>query len=449
VANRDDSFRSAPPPFDLGGCEASFPAGAWAAGEDYVIAERVRDLRRDGRTLAGRVIGRQGDYWVRVELAQPPASACTCGRPRCRHAAALLQALRAGRQPVTDVGRLLEDFLAHPRRGPLAAAALGEDFVAALSLPAETAQDLLAVPDEQRLVALDAALGAAPDPAPLALWAFAQPDPAYADVAAHALHERPPSPAVWPDLLRSAPKALAAAVAELRPAALTGPAALAALWRAAADGDAEGLERLAPHAVDLAPESAYHALGDLLGAHPRLLRDYLAAARASGELRRAAGALVRRTDGLPPDEAARALRAIREAAELPPRLKAALDLRLASAAGSSAAMRSARRAALRAGAWPRLRGAVLRRLRQRPDGPALETELWLLDGDLTAAAEAAARCTTSPLPERLLARALRASDPAGARAHALRARAIAERLAATAEGGRLRPGPARKPTSRR
>jgi len=432
---------------DLSRWEQAFPPRAWAAGEDYNLGERVRDLRRDGRALAGRVAGLHGDYWVRVGLDLPLASACDCGRPRCRHAAAVLQAYHARRLPVTDVGRLVDAFLDQPRRDPLAAAAMGEDFVGALALPALAAQDIWALGQAERLLALDRALRASPDPGDLLLRAMreADGDQALATLLAATLATRPPGAAVWPLLVRRAPDALADLLADLRPPDLSPAACLAALWGAAADGDGRGLRRLAPHAVALAPASAYPALEELAGTFPDLLADLLEAARASRRLGRAVARLLRRADGLPAAEAAALERRLAAWDGLPRHMALALQVRRAARDGGAPQLLAARRAAQGAGLWPRLRGVALRLLRQRADGPALETQLLLAEGDLTEAARIAEHCRSSALPERLVAQALRATDPARARQHELRAEALEQHLAAAERSpGQVRRRPGKK-----
>ncbi len=437
----------------LAAWEQAFSPGTWAAGEDYLLGERVHDLRRDRQALAGRVRGAHGDYWVRVTLDLPAVSACDCGRPRCRHAAAVIQAYHARRLPVTDVARMLDAFLAHPRRAPLAAAAMGEDLVAAMDLPPLDIEDIWALAGERRLLALDAALHLAADPSPLLLRAL--PEAAYDQdlqaLLASALSERPPAPAAWPLLLRRAPQAFAPLLADLRPQDLTIAAILAAVWQAAADGDRTGLSRLAPHAVALAPNEAYHALEALVPSFPELLPSVLAAARAAGSLQRAVAGLLRHADRLPAGEAAEIEAAIADAAELPRRLKLQLRVRSAAASGGAAQLLAARRAALAEGMWPALRPAALRRIHQRPDGPILETQLLLAEGDLEGAARTAEHCRSSPLPEQLVAQALKAVDPAAAQRHLLRAQALSAQLSGVVErrrgrfgGGRGRnPGPGR------
>ncbi len=390
----------------------------------------MQGLRRDRNTVAGRVLGAHGDYWVRLELALPIVSACDCGRPRCRHAAAIIQAYHAHRLPVTDVGRILDEFLAHPRRAPLAAAALGEDLVDAMQLPPLDTEDIWALEGERRLLALDAALRLSLDPDPLLARALpeARHDPALSTLLAGAMSARPPAAADWPLLLRKAPAVLTPLLADLRPEDLSNAGIMAALWQAAAEGDQEGLVRLAPHAIAISPGDAYPALASLAGRFPELLPSVLQAARAAGCLARAAVRLARASDRAPEDEAARIDRVLLRAEDLPQRLKVLLRLRTAAAAEGAAQILAARRAALAAGTWQSLRPAVLRRIRQRADGAVLETQLLLAEGDLEAAAHAAAHCRSSPLPERLLAEALRASDPAAARRHELRAQAIAAQL---------------------
>ncbi len=413
----------------------------------------MHDLRRDRSTLAGRVRGAHGDYWVRVALELPAVSACDCGRPRCRHAAAIIQAYHARNLPVTDVARLLDAFLAHPRRAPLAAAAMGEDLVAAMDLPPLDVEDIWALEGERRLLALDAALRLAADPSPL--LARALPDAAHDGdlqaLLASALSERPPAAAAWPLLLRRAPESLAPLLADLRPRDLGGAAILAAVWQAAADGDRTGLARLAPHAVALAPGEAYHALGALAPSFPELLPSALAAARVAGSLQRAVARMLRHADRLPAPEAARIEAAIADAADLPRRLKLQLRVRSVAASGGAAQILAARRAALAEGIWPALRPAALRRIRERPDGPILETQLLLAEGDLEAAARTAERCRSSPLPEQLVAQALRAVDPAAAQRHQLRAQALSAQLSGDAERprGRFDGGRGRNPRRRR
>lgn len=433
--------------------EKAFAPRAWAAGEDYLLGERVHDLRRDGEALAGRVRGAHGDYWVRIGLGLPAASLCDCGRPRCRHAAAIVQAYHARRLPVTDVARLLDEFLAHPRRAPLAAAAMGEDLISALDLPLEDAQDIWSLPDGRRLLALDAALRLAADMGPLLLRALpaAEHDQDLQALLASALSERPPSPAVWPLLLRRAPQALAPLLSELRPQGLSAAAVLAALWQAAADEDRVGAARLAPHVIALAPQLAYHAFEALYPSFPDLLGPLLAAARAAGSLQRAVARLLSLADRLPEEDAAAIEEAVAASGELPQRLKVQLRLRAAALFGSAAQLLAARRAALSAGIWWTLRPAALRRIRQRRDGPILETQLLLAEGDLPEAMRTAERCRSSPLPEHLVAEALRRVDPALARAHELRAQALAAQLSdpPAQPQGRFRDRRRRKPRPER
>ncbi len=437
----------------LAAWEQGFATGAWAAGEDYVLAERVQDLRRDRKTLAGRVRGAHGDYWVRLELALPVASVCDCGRPRCRHAAAIVQAYHARRLPVTDVGRMVEEFLAHPRREPLAAAAMGEDLVAAMALPPLDVEDVWALQGERRLLALDAALRVAPDPHHLLLRALpeAEHDPDLQALLASALSDRSPSAATWPSLLRQAPEPLAPLLADLRPQDLSPEAILAALWQAGADGDRRGLVRLAPHAAAIAPRQAYHALDALAQGTPELILALLAAARSAGCLQRAAVRLLRRADSLPQAQAKTIHEVLVRQEDLPLRLKVLLRVRAAADAGGSAQILAARRAAISAGVWPSLRPGMLRRIQHRPDGPILETQLLLAEGDLDAAARAADRCRSSPLPEHLVAEALRSVDPASARRHELRAQALAAQLAGAEDRprGRFGGGRGRNPRPRR
>ena len=411
--------------------------GAWASGEDYVLGERVQDLRRDGAALAGRVQGTHGDYWVRLELSLPVASACDCGRPRCRHAAALVQAYLARRWPVTDVGLLVDEFLRHPRREPLTAAAMGEDFVSALKLPLIDVEDIWSLQGERRLLALDAALRVAPDPYRLLLRALpeAEHDRDLQVLLASAFSNHPPAAAVWPSLLGAAPPALAPLISDLRPEDLGPEAVLAALWQAAADKDRQALLRLAPHAAALAPKEAADALEHLSRETPELIPALVMAARGARRLQRVTARLLRWADSLPEDETAAVEQVLGAQEDLPPRLRLLLRVRAAAAAGGAAQVLAARRAALSAGAWPGLRPVMLRRIRRRSDGPILETQLLIAEGDLGAAARTAERCRSSPLPERLVAEALRSVDPAEARRHELRAQAIAAQL----QGGEERP----------
>ncbi len=394
------------------------------------------DLRRDRGALAGRVRGAHDDYWVRVGLDLPAVSACDCGRPRCRHAAAVIQAYHARRLPVVDVARLVERFLAHPSRAPLSAAAMGVDFVSAMDLPPEDVADIWALPDDRRLLALDAALRFATDRLPLLLRAMreASSDAAMQALLAAALTEHRPTPAEWASLLRAAPEPLAGLLAELRPPDISRHLVLSALWQATADNDLTSLARLAPHAVSLAPTAAYHALEDLLPTLRGALPAYLDAARAAGRLSRAVVRLLTEADQMAPEEAEAIESAIATSGDLPKTLQVRLRLRAAARSGGAPQLLAARRAAVAQGLWPESRAATLRRIRQRPDGPLLETQLLLAEDNLEEALQVAGRCRSSPLPERLVAEALRRVDPGRARVHELRAQAIAEQLTGTTEG---------------
>ena len=426
----------------LSAWEAAFPPGAWAAGEDYLLGERVLDLRRDRGTLAGRVRGTHGDYWVRLGLGLPAVSACDCTRPRCRHAAAVIQAYHARRLPVVDVARLVNAFLAHPSRAPLSAAAMGADLVSAMDLPPEDVADIWALPDDRRLLALDAALRFATDRLPLLLRAMreAASDAAMQALLAAALTEHRPAPAECAPLLRAAPEPLAELVADLRPPDISHPLVLSALWQAAADNDLPSLARLAPHAVSLAPVAAYHALEDLLPALRGALPAYLDAARAAGRLKRAVIRLLTAADQMSADEAASIESAVAASGELPKALQVRVRLRSAARAGGAPQILAARRAAVAQDLWPELRAVTLTRIRQRPDGAILETQLLLAEDNIEEALQVADRCRSSPLPQRLVAEALRGADPARARVHELRAQAIAEQLAKPPAGSQGRFG---------
>ncbi|MDA8344544.1 MAG: hypothetical protein M0Z66_03580 [Thermaerobacter sp.] len=430
------------PPFKV--FEAAFAPSTWAAGEDYLLQDRVQELRRAGRSLAGRVLGVRGDYWVRCALGEPPVSVCSCGRPRCRHAAAIVQAYYSRRVPARDADAVIDAFMEHPRRAPLAAAALGEDLLNALALPAERAEDLASLPEEQAILRMQEALQAAPDKAALLcalLPQAAAPGPTQ-DLVRAWLGDLAWQPQDWLRFYSAAPLSLLAFLEAIEPPdwpAELHPSVIAALWQSAA-ADVQRLPRLAAVAARHAPKEAFAALRSLAEAHPSLIAPMLAAGDAVGSLGRALGVALRIVASLPPGEQKAALADILAAAGSHPKVRAEALLRRAAQVGDARALLAARRAAVRAGNWPRLRRLVPALLRERKDALALETRLLLADGDLDAAARVAARSRTSSLPERLVAEALRLLAPAEARLHELRADAIAKRLGEEPDDGPESPG---------
>ena len=398
-----------------------------------MLQDRVSELRRSGETIAGRVAGLRGEYWVRCSLTALPLTACDCRRPCCRHAAAIVQAFYARRLPVADVDLALDRFLEQPARAPLRAAALGEDLMHAFALPPEELRDLWALGGAERLLACEGRLRASPEPLALlrAMLPFAAEPGPVQDLWRSALADALRTEADWLSFFAAAPQALGPFLETLQPdvwpQALC-PDLAAALWAAAARKDEPALVRLASFAARKAPEIAHPALHLLIRDFPALLGPYLTAARGVQGTARALAELWPLVESYPPELRRNAEELILQAASVRPRLAAALQLRHAAREGDVRTLMRARRAALRAGCWPRLRPQTIARLAERPDAALLETELWLADGDIAAAARCAARCRSSALPERLVGDALRREDPAAARAHYLRAQAVAERL---------------------
>ncbi len=418
--------------------EAAFASVAWAAGEDYLLQDRVQELRRAGASLAGRVLGVRGDYWVRVALAEPPLSSCTCGRPRCRHAAAIIQAYYSRRVPALDADRAIDAFLAQPRRAPLAAAVLGEDLLSALALPADRPEDVASLPESEAVLRLQEALQAAPDKSALLqqlLGQGAAPGPVQ-DLLRAWLGELAVEAGAWLRFYAAAPEGLRPFLEAIEPEewphALR-PMLLAALWQAASDGS-ERLPHLAALAARHAPAEALAALSSLALGRPSLLGAVVAAGSASGSPGRALTAALRIAGSLTPQAQQEALDTLLAAAQGQPKALAEILFRRAALRSDARALLAARRAAVRAGNWPRLRRLTAQLLQGKKDALVLETRLLLADGDIEAASRVAARCRTSSLPERLLAKALRLQDPAAARLHALRAEAIAQRLGEAADG---------------
>lgn len=397
-----------------------------------MLQDRISGLRRAGRTLAGRVEGVRGEYFVRLDLSSPPVSYCDCGRPRCRHAAAIAQAYYSRRFPVLDAGLAVDRFLASPQRGPLVATALGEDFLQALRLPPEDLLDVWALPEPERILRLDAALQAAADPLPLLLelLPFAAQGGPLQDLVLPHLARAAETPRPWLALSRLAAGAPARRLQELAPSPWPQdlrPALAAAIWQAA-EGPSDALRALGAYAAHEVPDLAMPILGELSAVHPALLAPHLDAARRTGRLSRALAALSRRLDALEPAALPAAEEALLAYGATVPRIAAEVLVRRAARGGDSRALRAARRLALRAGTWKRLRPVALGLLRQRADGAIRETEVHLWDADLDAAVRCAAQCRSSPVPERLVGDALRRQDPARARQHYLRAQAIANRL---------------------
>ncbi len=430
------------PPLDV--LERSFTPSAWAAGEDYVLQERVRDLRRAGHSLAGKVLGVRDDYWARCEMSESRVSACSCGRPHCRHAAAILQAYYARKVSAKDADAAIDQFLSEPRRAPLVAAALGEDLLEAFSLPPERAEDLASLPDELAVLRVEEALQASSDTEGLllALLGRAREGP-LRDLAQTWLSDLAREPGAWLRLYLGAPDAwldpLRRVEPEEWPEGLQS-ALLAALWSCAAIGG-DRLRGVARVAARQAPGAAYWALHSLLRDHPEVLEALLSAAASCGRLGRAIVWALRCAEQLPPDQREAALSEMLAACEGREALRAELLMRRAALVGDGRALLAARRAALTAGNWPRLRRLTPTLLRGRPDAITLETRLLLADGDVARATEVAARARSSSLPERLVAEAMRARSPAEAKEHELRAGAIAQRLGEEAEEGGAASGP--------
>lgn len=414
---------------------AAFSDRDWATGEDYVLQDRVRDLRRYGDTLAGQVQGVRADYWVRLSLTPAPLSVCDCGRPRCRHAAALLQAYLAQRLPVVDIGQAVQEFLRAPHAAPLATAALGEDLLAAFALPPSAVQDIWALPEPRRVLALETALAAGPDPVSLLGETLSRnPDGPTAEWLASALGHVPIPTPDWLELYAAAPERFAPVLWENRPEEWRpddANLALGLLYARAAAGDLGAVERIARLLDQLgARRRALRALADLLPSHPRLARTLLRTA-ASGEVRwagrRAESVLERLDEG----ERRTLEDDLRTFSRQDPPLEARLLLERAARSGGRRDLRAARRKAIAAGVWPRLRQSLPLLLSGRPDGPLREVELWLLDEDFAGAEAAAARSAANHLPERLLGDALRREHPVQALHHYLRAQRIAQATGAS------------------
>lgn len=409
----------------------AFSERDWATGEDYVLQDRVSALRRYGDAIAGRVRGARADYWVRLSLTLPPVSACECGRPRCRHAAALVQAYLSRRVAVSDAGQAVQRFLAAPHAAPLAAAILGEDLLGALSLPPADLPDIWALPDAERVLALDAALRTGGGTR-LLRDVLRRPDLAgpAADWLEAALLEARLPPSEWLTLYAAADGRFAQALFSTRPHAFTEPdvdRAVGHLYMAAAAGDLSSVDRFARLVATVGSRRrALRALQDLAPGHPAVARTLVGLAAGGAELRWALGIAERAETALQGEERRELVSAALAAARQDPPLFARLQLRQAAREGGRRDLMQARRAAISAGVWTRLRRSLPHLLSHRADGIVREVEIWLADGDLPGAASAAARSEASHLPDRLVGDALREKQPAQALRHYLRARRIAE-----------------------
>ncbi len=412
--------------------EAGFAPASWAAGEDYVLQDRVQGLRRAGTSLAARVLGVRDDYAVRCALSDPPVSYCSCGRPRCRHAAAIIQAYYSRRVRALDADAVIDAYLRHPTRAPLAAAALGEDLLEAMRLPPEGPHDIASAPEAEAVLRMQQALEASPDRAGLLLALLPRGTAAgpVQDLLRGWLADLAQEPAQWLRFYEAAPLPLLPFLRSIEPGDWgpeLRPHLLAALWHCAAQEDPR-LPDLADAAARHAPLEAYQALDALVRSRPQLVGPLLAAGAGCGRRGRALAAAL--SAAAEQDSAVQEsmLSEIQRASGDHPGQRAEALLRLAALQGDARALLAARRAAVRAGNWPHLRGLVPDLLRGRADAIVLETRLLLADGDLEGAARAAARSRASSVPERLVAEALRAVSPAEARQHELRADAIAARL---------------------